>query len=928
MHEDLTVRVYLVPYDLPNVKGTLQMRPTNILAPARRYLKSLLATLSSENNFRLNFLSLLDDSQRMSTLSQIYSQLPSPVPSLEADAPQISLALLDYDFDVEHELGLRSKLYKYQRRTVAQLIQRESTTSPIPDPLYIPLRSDKGDTFYFQPGTYEVLRECPRVVSTPGGILCEELGTGKTVMILSLILASRYDPSTPEEALTDIRPVLTPVALRHFPSYPFDPARQRAHITHPLQDGFTAEEKNKDMDKLHKRRPCNCPHFNHSQARIPRCTCPDPPVSPLLQIRWKRLVIDEGHVSSSLNTLLTPFVKLLSIQSKWIVTGTPTTNLLGLNFGSSSVQEHELSNANLDEAPGDVGDILDDDQPLESLPSQLWTSTDRADLQKFGAMLTHFIGTPQFLSNPNLYKIAVVEALMDVDGPRPGALQVLTQLMSSCMVRHRISDIEQETTLPPLRTDTILLDLEPMAAKSYNAMQATIVINAVDSQRTDQDYLFHPRNAKSLQVTIANLSQIMFWGTSEDLYNVVELLRTAEAQIERAKERGISVEDMQMLQDALAHVKIAADDLRWRVLQKNPEVPFQITGMQDEIFDAWSGARPFVQDPNAPKLMHPLHLIRLKQALSARPLAPLDWLLEVGREMHAAEQETTPSKAPTIRNISTHPTSPSFLLRKSPLAHVQVGCSASSKLNYIINEALQYSSTEKILIFSQSPFTLALIKDAMDLLEIRCAQFVAGISARRREEQVVTFETSETYRVFLMELRHGARGLNLISASRVIFCEPVWRADVESQAIKRVHRIGQTKPVHVKTLVIRGTAEEHMMSRRSELWGSSTKIPNMIEEQGMRYFIMVGPSSPSPSFALIPVIQHPRFINTPPVSLPTVTFPLLNFNDNDTSDIQEATGSTNWPSVLDFAKPPTPPLPPTSSSTVSPVKRRKVTLIV
>lgn len=54
------------------------------------------------------------------------------------------------------------------------------------------------------------------------------------------------------------------------------------------------------------------------------------------------------------------------------------------------------------------------------------------------------------------------------------------------VTRIRISDIETEITLPPLRTDNILLDLEPIAAKSYNAMQASIVVNAIDSQRTDQ----------------------------------------------------------------------------------------------------------------------------------------------------------------------------------------------------------------------------------------------------------------------------------------------------------------------------------------------------------------------------------------------------------------------------------------------------------
>lgn len=65
--------------------------------------------------------------------------------------------------------------------------------------------------------------------------------------------------------------------------------------------------------------------------------------------------------------------------------------------------------------------------------------------------------------------------------------------------------------------------------------------------------------------------------------------------------------------------------------------------------------------------------------------------------------------------------------------------------------------------------------------------------------------------VFLISLKAGGTGLNLVGADVVIHYDPWWNIAVQNQATDRAHRIGQKKIVTVYRMIIKDTIEEKIV---------------------------------------------------------------------------------------------------------------------
>lgn len=618
--------------------------------------------------------------------------------------------------------------------------------------------------------------------------------------------------------------------------------------------------------------------------------------SPLKQLHFLRIIIDEGHSFASTNTNAAVVAdRLVRAERRWIMSGTPARDLMGVEVDMEAlIHEGE---------PEDARAFRQ--EALEQRKSfNVYQESQSGAVKAFGMLASRFLkAQPWAISSHGAFQEAakwddyVYRHETYQTKTFTGFTKTLRRTLESLVVKTQPDDVDRDIGLPPLHHKVVRLKPCFYDKLTANLFVLLFMSNAITSERSDQDYLFHQKSAAHLQRLIANLRQSGFsWtGFKEDAitatFGVIEryfhdpahscvkkdrkLMRKTAKSCELAlespgwramahtEEMGLFVDDWpveavqvcafegctdpmlvgitevnecqkyinnnlgeenpaQGLVEAREAAHIAIEQAKAEELEAiTRRAPKKATGEKaNEMLKSGVPASSFYNDTLGDKRLTAAGATsapRKSPKKKATPKIQQDQALaaetpDTPDTPHTEEKSKPKPKRKPRQRLSNGETNLE-LPADSPLTHTSLLGTTSAKYSYLISRILELHETEKILIFYNGDHIAWYLSQALDLFAIKHLIYTSKLAGAARSKYIVLFETDDSHRVLLMDVRQAAHGLNVSSASRVFFVNPVFNPATEAQAIKRAHRIGQTKPVYVETLLLKGTIEEAMLER-------------------------------------------------------------------------------------------------------------------
>jgi DNA helicase INO80 len=122
----------------------------------------------------------------------------------------------------------------------------------------------------------------------------------------------------------------------------------------------------------------------------------------------------------------------------------------------------------------------------------------------------------------------------------------------------------------------------------------------------------------------------------------------------------------------------------------------------------------------------------------------------------------------------------------------------------------------RVLLYFQMTRMMDLIEEYLTYRQYKYLRLDGSSKIGDRRDMVMDWQTRPELFVFVLSTRAGGLGINLTAADTVIFYDSDWNPTVDSQAMDRAHRLGQTKQVTVYRLITRNSIEERILHRAKQ----------------------------------------------------------------------------------------------------------------
>lgn len=134
----------------------------------------------------------------------------------------------------------------------------------------------------------------------------------------------------------------------------------------------------------------------------------------------------------------------------------------------------------------------------------------------------------------------------------------------------------------------------------------------------------------------------------------------------------------------------------------------------------------------------------------------------------------------------------------------------SSKKEVLMENIIEaIENGHKVLVFVNYLSSVERICESLKENKIKFLKMTG--QTKDRQSLVDKFQNDSRYKAFVMTLKTGGVGLNLVSADTIFIYDPWWNKTVENQAIDRAYRLGQDKTVFAYKIIMKNTIEEKIL---------------------------------------------------------------------------------------------------------------------